>query len=147
MSNQDKNCIVGAGLVGSLLSLMMAKRGHEVDVYERRPDIRKASLVGGRSINLALSNRGLRALHLVGLEEEVKQLIPGMIYEGEKILGIDEYGYLKHVFLSEDQVQALDEEYTPDKYGHFPGWQYISKKPGMAPLPGVTTKVTVLARD
>ena len=74
MSNQDKNCIVGAGLVGSLLSLMMAKRGHEVDVYERRPDIRKASLVGGRSINLALSNRGLRALHLVGLEEEVKQL-------------------------------------------------------------------------
>src|SRR5947208_867817 len=69
-----KYCIVGAGLVGSLLSVMLAKRGFETDVWERRPDLRKDAITGGRSINLALSDRGFRALELIGLADEVRKL-------------------------------------------------------------------------
>ena len=54
--------IIGAGLVGSLLSIYLAKRGHKVSVYERRSDMRNEELSAGRSINLALSDRGLLAL-------------------------------------------------------------------------------------
>nr|AAL40890.1 kynurenine 3-monooxygenase [Anopheles stephensi] len=61
--------IVGGGLVGSLLALHLGKKGHEVNLYEYREDIRTAELVIGRSINLALSARGRRALAEVGLEE------------------------------------------------------------------------------
>lgn len=61
-------------MVGSLLSLYLAKRGHRVDLYERRPDLRTVSLDGGRSINLALSDRGWRALKGIGIEEEVRKV-------------------------------------------------------------------------
>jgi len=64
--------IAGAGLVGSLLAIYLAKRGYRVEVFERRPDMRKAVLDGGRSINLALSNRGIRALEEVGLAEQLR---------------------------------------------------------------------------
>jgi kynurenine 3-monooxygenase len=53
--------IIGSGLVGSLLSIYLAKRGHKVKVYERRSDMRKEKMAAGRSINLALSDRGLLA--------------------------------------------------------------------------------------
>jgi len=66
--------IIGAGLVGSLWALFMAKRGYKVDVYERRPDMRKQQTDGGRSINLALSDRGLRALRTVGLEPKIREM-------------------------------------------------------------------------
>ncbi len=69
-----KHCIIGAGLVGSLLSVMLAQRGLHVDVWERRPDLRTAELQGGRSINLALSTRGLKALEAIGLAEDVRKL-------------------------------------------------------------------------
>ena len=65
--------IVGAGLVGSLLSIYLAKRGYKISVFERRNDMRKSKANEGRSINLALSNRGIRALEEVGLAEELKQ--------------------------------------------------------------------------
>ena len=65
--------IVGAGLVGSLLSIYLARRGYHVSVFERRIDMRKNALGGGRSINLALSNRGIRALEEVGLDKEMRQ--------------------------------------------------------------------------
>ena len=65
--------IAGAGLVGSLLSIYLAQRGHRVSVFERRPDMRKQTVNAGRSINLALSNRGLRALDEVGLTSEIKK--------------------------------------------------------------------------
>lgn len=75
MSN--KVTIAGAGLAGSLLTVMLAERGFEVDLIERRPDMRKVDISAGRSINLALSNRGLRALREVGIEEEVmKEVVP-----------------------------------------------------------------------
>jgi kynurenine 3-monooxygenase len=66
--------IIGAGLVGSLLSIYLKKRGYQVSVFERRPDMRKKGYEGGRSINLALSNRGIRALNEVGLAEELKKV-------------------------------------------------------------------------
>ena len=63
--------IVGAGPVGSLLALLLARRGEQVRVFERRPDLRKHEQSAGRSINLAVSTRGLHALHEVGLDAEV----------------------------------------------------------------------------
>jgi len=62
---------VGAGPVGSLLALTLARRGHDVEVYERRPDMRSVEIPAGRSINLAVSTRGLHALHEVGLADDV----------------------------------------------------------------------------
>ena len=70
--------IIGAGLAGSLLALMLARRGLEVDVYERRADMRRRRVAGGRSINLALANRGLAALDRAGLAREVRELLVTM---------------------------------------------------------------------
>ena len=66
--------VVGAGLVGSLLALVLANRGHQVTVYERRPDPRKVGDAVGRSINLALSERGWRALEVAGALEAVRRI-------------------------------------------------------------------------
>lgn len=66
--------ITGAGLVGSLLSIYLSKRGYKVKLYERRPDMRKETMSAGRSINLALSDRGLLALEKVGLSDEIKKI-------------------------------------------------------------------------
>ncbi len=63
--------IVGAGLAGSLMAIYLAKRGYGVHVYERRPDMRKGSAERGRSINLALTTRGLHALQEVGLADRL----------------------------------------------------------------------------
>src|SRR5439155_1555009 len=67
-------CIIGAGPVGSLLALTLARRGLSIEVYERRPDIRKVGFAGGRANNLAVSTPGLFGLHQVGLHEDV---LPG----------------------------------------------------------------------
>ena len=61
--------IIGAGLAGSLLSIYLARRGFTVDVFEARGDMRKEEVVAGRSINLALSDRGIAALREVGMDE------------------------------------------------------------------------------
>ena len=66
--------ILGAGLVGSLLAVILRKRGFEVVIYERRPDMRNAAIAAGRSINLAMSARGWKALELAGLKEEMEEL-------------------------------------------------------------------------
>ncbi len=66
--------IVGAGLVGSLLSIYLSKRGYKVKVYERRGDMRRESIAAGRSINLALSDRGIKALEEVGVMDEIKKI-------------------------------------------------------------------------
>ena len=87
MTEKKNIAIMGAGLVGSLLSLYLARRGYKVDLYERRPDMRINTLDGGRSINLALSDRGWRALRGIGIEEEVwKVAIPmhGRMMHDEK---------------------------------------------------------------
>src|SRR5688572_1709259 len=61
--------IVGAGLAGSLLAIYLAKRGMRVDVYEARGDMRLEEVAAGRSINLALSDRGIAALREIGMDE------------------------------------------------------------------------------
>ena len=70
----EESIVVGAGLVGSLQALMLAQKGHKVDVFERRGDIRNVDLIGGRSINLALSDRGWKALEIVGMTESIKDI-------------------------------------------------------------------------
>lgn len=67
----DDVAVVGAGLTGCLLAYYLARRGHRVDLYERRPDPRRTGAERGRSINLAISERGLDALRRVGLEDRV----------------------------------------------------------------------------
>ena len=64
--------LVGGGLAGSLVSVYLAKRGYEVNIYERRPDMRNVKIPAGRSINLALSTRGISALKKVGLRPSRK---------------------------------------------------------------------------
>ena len=74
MNKQQNILIIGAGLCGSLLALRLGQRGYNVSVYEMRPDLRKVDISAGRSINLAFSNRGNKAIKLVGLEDKVKAL-------------------------------------------------------------------------
>ena len=66
--------IVGAGLVGSLLSIYLSKRGYKVNVFERRGDMRLETMSAGRSINLALSDRGWRGLEGVGIADDIKKI-------------------------------------------------------------------------
>jgi kynurenine 3-monooxygenase len=74
---RDKVVVVGEGLVGSLLAAILARKGLSVEVFERRADMRKEKVSAGRSINLALSTRGLHALAELGLDRKVlTQAIP-----------------------------------------------------------------------
>lgn len=66
--------VIGAGLVGSLLSIYLTRKGYQVRVYERRGDMRKEHIAAGRSINLALSDRGIMALQKVGLADEIREI-------------------------------------------------------------------------
>lgn len=97
-SNVAENNVimVGAGLVGSLLSAYLQRRGNQVTLIEKRPDLRQAGNIGGRSINLALSNRGWKALKEIGVEKEVKEIaIPmkgRMIHNGDGELTFQPYG-------------------------------------------------------
>lgn len=94
--NRGKVVLIGAGLVGSLLACYMRKHGYEVDVYERRGDMRKDGVYAGRSINLALSDRGWRGLAGVGLDHVVKQVaIPmagRMIHHQDGSMAYQAYG-------------------------------------------------------
>jgi kynurenine 3-monooxygenase len=74
MSKQQNILVIGAGLCGSLLALRLGQRGYQVTVMEKRPDLRKVDISAGRSINLAFSNRGNKAMKMVGLEAKVKAL-------------------------------------------------------------------------
>jgi kynurenine 3-monooxygenase len=74
VNKEQHVAIVGAGLVGSLLGVYMAKRGYKVSIFERRPDIRKMKIVQGRSINLALSERGWKGLQSAGLDENIRAI-------------------------------------------------------------------------
>lgn len=79
--------VVGAGLVGSLLACYLGRRGYAVEVFERRADPRNAASERGRSINLALSERGLDALRRIDLVEEV--MAPALPMHGRMIHAVD----------------------------------------------------------
>src|SRR5213595_2414586 len=68
---RTKFVLIGSGLAGGLLAAYLGRRGHDVDLYERRADPREGNIVGGRSINLALSARGIYALEQLGIADEV----------------------------------------------------------------------------
>jgi kynurenine 3-monooxygenase len=74
MEAKKEVIIIGAGLVGSLWAVYLSKAGYSVTIYERRSDIRKAEISAGKSINLALSNRGWKALDAVGVGDEVRKI-------------------------------------------------------------------------
>lgn len=88
--------IVGAGLAGTLLSIIFARRGHRVRLYERQDDMRRVRLDAGRSINLALAARGIRALELAGVMERVQpELVPlpgRMLHDPQGALTFVPYG-------------------------------------------------------
>jgi kynurenine 3-monooxygenase len=68
-----KFILIGSGLAGGLLAAYLGRRGHDVDLYERRADPREGNIVGGRSINLAISTRGIHALEQIGIADEALQ--------------------------------------------------------------------------
>src|SRR3954463_9267385 len=67
----ERFVLIGSGLAGGLLAAYLGRRGYEIELYERRSDPRAGNFVGGRSINLALSTRGIHALQQLGLADEV----------------------------------------------------------------------------
>ena len=72
-----KFVLVGSGLAGGLLAAYLGRRGYDVDLYERRTDPREGNIVGGRSINLAISTRGIHALEQIGIADEaLRHAIP-----------------------------------------------------------------------
>ena len=70
--------LIGAGLVGSLLAVLLAKRGFKVEIFERRADMREENISAGRSINLALANRGIYPLEQAGLMDQVRPILTTM---------------------------------------------------------------------
>lgn len=74
MNSEAKILIIGGGLCGSLLALRMAQRGFKIQLVEGRPDLRSTDISAGRSINLALSNRGFRALQMAGVDDKARQI-------------------------------------------------------------------------
>lgn len=129
MKKQQHILIIGAGLCGSLLALRMAQRGYRVTLMEKRPDLRVLSLDSGRSINLAFSDRGMKGLKLVGLEEQVKPLcIPmsgRMIHDREGNTFMSPYSGRSHEYINsisrEDlNIMLLDEcDKMPSIKTHF----------------------------
>ena len=94
--SQKNITIVGGGLVGSLVSIFLAKKGHTVHVYERRPDMRSTSISAGRSINLAMSDRGWRGLERAGIIDQIRAIaIPmkgRMMHDKQGNLTFQAYG-------------------------------------------------------
>ena len=86
MQTPLKIAVVGSGLVGSLLAIYLKRAGHTVHVYDRSPDIRTIQF-SGRSINLAMSHRGWRALEDVGLAEEIKKIAIPMEKRAIHVMG------------------------------------------------------------
>lgn len=82
--------IIGSGLVGSLLAIYLKKYGHKITVFDRRPDIRNINF-SGRSINLAMSNRGWKALREVGIEDEIRKIGIPLDKRAMHVVGKEEY--------------------------------------------------------
>ncbi|MEP2278439.1 NAD(P)/FAD-dependent oxidoreductase [Maribacter sp.] len=91
MTQEKKNiAIIGSGLVGSLLAIYLKRYGHQITVFDRRPDIRNVEF-SGRSINLAMSNRGWNALKAVGIEEEIKEIAIPLDKRAMHVIGKEQY--------------------------------------------------------
>src|SRR5580700_11995219 len=71
----EKVTLIGAGLNGPLLAILLIQRGFGVEIYERRSDMRRVRMSAGRSINLAISTRGIHGLQQAGLWERMRSII------------------------------------------------------------------------
>src|SRR5260370_24808483 len=90
--------LIGAGLNGPLLATSLVKRGFRVEIYERRPDMRRVPVSAGRSINLALSTRGIHALAEAGLWDPMSQIIIPM------------YGRIMHAVTGDPTFHHYDKD-------------------------------------
>ena len=126
---KDKITVVGAGLVGSLLALMLKKAGFHVEVFEKRSDPRKAESAEGRSINLALSHRGIRPLKLAGVFDSIESdLIPmngRMMHDEKGELTFQPYGKegqfinsVSRARLNEQLIQGAEESGVEFHFDH-----------------------------
>src|SRR3989440_2923485 len=107
-----KFVLIGSGLAGGLLAAYLGRRGYDVDLYERRADPREGNIVGGRSINLALSTRGIYALEQVGIADEVlRHAIPmrgRMIHDKSGALHFSPYDRDPNKFINSIGRAALN---------------------------------------
>ncbi|MDP6177449.1 MAG: NAD(P)/FAD-dependent oxidoreductase [Acidimicrobiales bacterium] len=107
----DHVTIVGAGPAGSMLSILLARQGLSVTMYESRPDMRTSDISAGRSINLALATRGIEALSEVGVMSEVEEiLIPMMgrlIHDDGGGISMQLYGNRPHEYINSVSRTAL----------------------------------------
>ena len=102
MNTKPSITVVGAGLVGALLATLLAQRGFAVEVFERRPDPRVRGFLGGRSINLALAERGLDALREAGLADDV--LAQAVMMRGRMVHALDGTTNLQRYGLDDSEV-------------------------------------------
>jgi kynurenine 3-monooxygenase len=102
--SQEPVIVLGNGLSGSLMAVYLAKRGFNVHVYERRPDMRRTDISAGKSINLAISVRGLHALREVGIEDRILEVCIPM--RGRMMH--DRQGNLTYQSYSKDGVTAIN---------------------------------------
>ena len=104
MKQKDNILIIGAGLCGSLLALRLGQRGYNVRVIEMRPDLRKVDISAGRSINLAFSDRGIKAMRMVGIQDKVEPLcIPmngRMIHDKDGNTFLSNYSGRSHEYIN-----------------------------------------------
>jgi len=104
MIKKENILIIGAGLCGSLLALRLGQRGYNVSVYEKRPDLRNTDISAGKSINLAFSNRGIKAMELVGIQNKVEPLcIPmngRMLHDKESNTKLSNYSGCEHEYIN-----------------------------------------------
>src|SRR2546429_7423324 len=107
-----KFVLIGSGLAGGLLGAYLGRRGYEVDLYERRADPREGNIVGGRSINLAVSTRGIYALEELGIADEVlRHAIPmrgRMIHDKSGALHFSPYDRDPNKFINSIGRAALN---------------------------------------
>ena len=112
MNKKQNILIIGAGLCGSLLALRMSQRGYRVSVFEKRPDLRKVDISAGRSINLAFSNRGNKAMKLVGIEDKVETLcIPmhgRMLHDKDSNTVLSNYSGREHEYINSISRSGLN---------------------------------------
>ncbi|HIN96882.1 MAG TPA: FAD-dependent monooxygenase, partial [Candidatus Marinimicrobia bacterium] len=73
--DHDMKIIIGSGLAGPLLAIYLSQRGYPVQLYEKRPDLRVENIPAGRSINLALSHRGIKAIKSAGVFDKIDPLL------------------------------------------------------------------------
>ena len=73
--NAENKIIIGSGLAGPLLAIYLSQRGHTIDLYEKRPDLRVENISVGKSINLALSHRGIKALKSANVFDQIEPLL------------------------------------------------------------------------